>query len=346
MQNTCTTPQKAELTMLLSIVIPHYNLPREMLKRCIDSIIEQALPNGTYEIIIVDDGSEEQPLWLCNEYKNYNIKLINDNHGGPGHARNRGIEEAQGKYIQFVDADDYLFPNGDMLQCIAMLESERPQILRFGYIVKTDDRPDTIRPHKVNFSNTISGAVFMRDNNLSGSPCTYFFQRSLAIDNCIRFPEGIFHEDEEFNTLLHYHAQTLVASDAKPYCYRIREGSTTANSSSEFEKRRIDNMFTIIERVAAYRSTHTAGANIIQRAGITHKLHTLCVDVILNMMFNGMRADEIYDECESHLKPLGLFPLANADYSFKYRIFRSLANSRTGMKILRLIVPRKKPTKR
>ncbi len=332
--------------MLLSIVIPHYNLPKEMLKRCIDSIIEQAFPNGTYEIIIVDDGSLEQPLWIESEYHGYDIRLINNNHGGPGCARNKGIEEAQGKYIQFVDADDYLFPNGDMSQCIAMLESERPQILRFGYIVKTDDGPDTIKPHKVNFSNTISGAIFMRDNNLSGSPCTYFFQKSLATENGIRFPEGIFHEDEEFNTLLHYHAQTLVASDAKPYCYCIREGSTTANRSKEFEDRRIDNMFTIIERVAAYRSTHTAGANIIQRAGITHKLHTLCVDVILNMMFNGMRADEIYDECESRLKPLGLFPLAKANYSSKYKLFRSFANNRIGMKILRLIIPRKKPTKR
>lgn len=332
--------------MLLSIVIPHYNLPKEMLKRCIDSIIGQALPNGTYEIIIVDDGSLEQPLWIESKYHGYDIRLINNNHGGPGCARNKGIEEAQGKYIQFVDADDYLFPNGDMSQCIAMLESERPQILRFGYIVKTDDGPDAIKPHKVNFSNTISGAIFMRDKNLSGSPCTYFFQKSLATENGIRFPEGIFHEDEEFNTLLHYHAQTLVASDAKPYCYCIREGSTTANSSSEFEKRRIDNMFTIIERVAAYRSTHTAGANIIQRAGITHKLHTLCVDVILNMMFNGMRANEIYDECESRLKPLGLFPLAKANYSSKYKLFRSLANNRIGMKILRLIIPRKKPTKR
>ena len=332
--------------MLLSIVIPHYNLPKEMLKRCIDSIIGQALPNGTYEIIIVDDGSLEQPLWIESEYHGYDIRLINNNHGGPGCARNKGIEEAQGKYIQFVDADDYLFPNGDMSQCIAMLESERPQILRFGYIVKTDDGPDAIKPHKVNFSNTISGAIFMRDNNLSGSPCTYFFQKSLATENGIRFPEGIFHEDEEFNTLLHYHAQTLVASDAKPYCYCIREGSTTANRSKEFEDRRIDNMFTIIERVAAYRSTHTAGANIIQRAGITHKLHTLCVDVILNMMFNGMRANEIYDECESRLKPLGLFPLAKANYSSKYKLFRSLANNRIGMKILRLIVPRKKPTKR
>ena len=332
--------------MLLSIVIPHYNLPKEMLKRCIDSIIGQALPNGTYEIIIVDDGSLEQPLWIESEYHGYDIRLINNNHGRPGCARNKGIEEAQGKYIQFVDADDYLFPNGDMSQCIAMLESERPQILRFGYIVKTDDGPDAIKPHKVNFSNTISGAIFMRDNNLSGSPCTYFFQKSLATENGIRFPEGIFHEDEEFNTLLHYHAQTLVASDAKPYCYCIREGSTTANRSKEFEDRRIDNMFTIIERVAAYRSTHTAGANIIQRAGITHKLHTLCVDVILNMMFNGMRANEIYDECESRLKPLGLFPLAKANYSSKYKLFRSLANNRIGMKILRLIVPRKKPTKR
>ena len=55
---------------------------------------------------------------------------------------------------------------------------------------------------------------------------------------------------------------------------------------------------------------------------------------------------EIYDECMSRLKPMGLFPLAKANYSFKYIVFRLLANNRTGMKILRLIVPRKKPAKR
>ena len=334
------------MTMLFSIVIPHYNIPKEMLKRCIDSIIEQNLPKESYEVIIVDDGSRKEPSWLVSEYIDCNIKLINNNHGGPGSARNRGIEEAQGMYIQFVDADDYLLPNAHLKQCLAVLDAEKPQILRFGYIVKTEDSSINAKPYKIKFGNTISGAIFMRDNNLSGSPCTYFFLKSLATEHGIRFPEHIFHEDEEFNTILHYHAQTLIASNARPYCYCIREGSTTANRSREFENSRIDNMFTIIERLAAYKSTHAATANSIQNAGIAHKIHTLCVDVILNLMFDNRSAKEIYEECVSRLKPIGLFPLAKANYSFKYTVFRLLANSRTGMKILRLIVPRKKPTKR
>ena len=332
--------------MLLSIVIPHYNIPKQMLKRCIDSIIEQKLPKESYEVIIVDDGSEEQPSWLIREYHDCNIKLLINNHGGPGSARNRGIEEAQGTYIQFVDADDYLFPNTHLEQCLAVLSTAKPQVLRFGYIVKRGDSSINVKPYKIKFGNTISGAIFIRDNNLSGSPWTYFFLKSLATEKNIKFPENIFHEDEEFNTILHYHAQTLIVSNAIPYCYCIREGSTTANRSRDFENRRIDNMFTIIERLSTYKSTYAATADSIQSTGITHKIHTLCVDVILNLLFDNRSANEIYDECMSRLKPIGLFPLAKANYSFKYIVFRLLANNRTGMKILRLIVPRKKPAKR
>ena len=332
--------------MLLSIVIPHYNLPKEMLKRCIESITAQGMQEGDYEVIIIDDGSKEPPLWIEDEYKTCNIRLINNVHGGPGAARNKGIEAAQGKYIQFIDADDYLIADGQTLQCLAMLQEERPQILRFGYIVKTDDAPLKLQTRKITFSNTISGAMHMRDKNLSGSPCTYFFQKSLAIENGIEFSTDIFHEDEEFNTKLHYHAQTLIESDARFYCYRIREGSTTANRSKEFEARRIDDFFTIIEKIFQFKIKNTGTANVVQTAGIDHKLHTLCVDAILNMMFDNREANEIYGRCMSQLKPLGLYPLPKANYSLKYRIFRRLANSKGGMNTLRLIIPRKKPLKR
>ena len=332
--------------MLLSIVIPHYNLPKEMLKRCIESITAQGMQEGDYEVIIIDDGSKEPPLWIEDEYKTCNIRLINNAHGGPGAARNKGIEAAQGKYIQFIDADDYLITNGQMLQSLAMLQEERPQILRFGYIVKTDDAPLKLQTRKITFGNTISGAMHMRDKNLSGSPWTYFFQKSLAIENEIEFSTDIFHEDEEFNTKLHYHAQTLIESDARFYCYRIREGSTTANRSKEFEARRIDDFFTIIEKIFQFKIKNTGTANVVQTAGIDHKLHTLCVDAILNMMFDNREANEIYGRCMSQLKPLGLYPLPKANYSLKYRIFRRLANSKGGMNTLRLIIPRKKPLKR
>ena len=102
--------------MLLSVVIPHYNIPRKLLTACIDSIMGQGIPDDSYEIIIIDDESEEFPEWVCNTYSRHNIRLIRNPHGGPGAARNRGIDEAKGRYIQFVDADDYLLQNGQMAQ--------------------------------------------------------------------------------------------------------------------------------------------------------------------------------------------------------------------------------------
>ena len=80
--------------MFLSIIIPHYNLQRELLERCIESIVKQEMPSDDYEIIIVDDGSITPPVWVEELYPCTNIRLLNEPHGGPGAARNRGIEEA------------------------------------------------------------------------------------------------------------------------------------------------------------------------------------------------------------------------------------------------------------
>ena len=332
--------------MLLSIIIPHYNLTQELLERCINSIKEQDIPAGNYEIIVVDDGSIAPPIWIHKQYPEHNIRLILEKHNGPGAARNRGLEEAQGEYIEFIDADDYLLPNGELLQCLEIIEKEHPQIIRFNYIVQHNNQAVKNNPKIVKFSNTISGAIYMRDNNLSGSPCTYIFSKELAQKKNITFPEGLFHEDEEFNTKLHYHAQTLIASNATPYCYCIRKGSTTANTSSEFEERRLDNIFTIIERIAHFRDTQAGKSGEIQRSAINHKLHTLVVDAILNMMHAGKSAKETYNACASRLSPLSLYPLPKAAYSLKYRIFRILTSSLTGMRITRIITPRKKPAKR
>ena len=333
--------------MLLSVVIPHYNIPKELLTACIDSITDQGIPDDSYEIFIIDDESEEFPEWVCEKYSKQNIRLIRNPHGGPGAARNRGIDEAKGRYIQFVDADDYLLQNGQMAQCLAFLKEKNPQILRFAYKVKVNSKEEyTLQHRHVKFGSITSGAAFMRDNNLSGSPCTFFFQKELATGNNVRFSPDIFHEDEEFNTKLHYHAQTLIESDAILYCYCIREGSTTANSSKEFEAKRIEDFLTIIEKLATFREENHTTASSTQRAGITHKLDMLAVDAILNMMYDGRKACEIYTTCKTRLEPLGQFPLQKASYSYKYRIFRSLANTPTGMRILRAIIPDHKPAKR
>lgn len=91
----------------ISIVVPVYNAEK-CLKKCIDSIILQTYKN--IEIILIDDGSTDNSLNICKQYetKDKRIIVIHKENGGPSETRNLGIEKATGKFITFVDADDYI----------------------------------------------------------------------------------------------------------------------------------------------------------------------------------------------------------------------------------------------
>ena len=94
---------------VLSIIVPVYNVEK-YLKTCINSLLEQKL--DAYEIILVDDGSTDSSGGICDEYvkKHEKIQVIHKKNGGLSSARNTGIENAVGKYIGFVDSDDYIMP--------------------------------------------------------------------------------------------------------------------------------------------------------------------------------------------------------------------------------------------
>ncbi len=94
----------------ISIIIPVYNVEK-YIKKCVDSIINQTYKN--LEIILVDDGSSDNSGKICDEYKkrDYRIKVIHKENGGLSDARNKGVEIATGKYIGFVDSDDYIEEN-------------------------------------------------------------------------------------------------------------------------------------------------------------------------------------------------------------------------------------------
>ena len=91
----------------ISIIIPVYNAER-YLRQCIESVIAQTFKD--WEAILVNDGSKDGSLAICQEYasKDDRIKVIDKPNGGPSSARNRGLNEAQGKYVYFMDADDWI----------------------------------------------------------------------------------------------------------------------------------------------------------------------------------------------------------------------------------------------
>ncbi len=96
----------------ISIIIPLYNAEK-YIEKCLYSIKRQTYSN--YEIIIVDDGSKDNSLKMCEKFKNENkniiLKIFTQKNEGPSSARNRGIANAEGDYITFVDSDDYLEEN-------------------------------------------------------------------------------------------------------------------------------------------------------------------------------------------------------------------------------------------
>ena len=91
----------------LSIIIPAYNC-ESTIGRCLDNIIDERY-SDKYEIIIINDGSQDKTQQICENYKNKysNIILTNKKNGGVSSARNTGLDIAVGKYIIFIDSDDY-----------------------------------------------------------------------------------------------------------------------------------------------------------------------------------------------------------------------------------------------
>ena len=107
-----TTNKRGNKMKKISIIIPVYNAEK-YIEKCLYSIKKQTYSN--YEIIIVDDGSKDNSLKMCKKFKNENkniiLKIFTQKNEGPSSARNRGIANAKGDYITFVDSDDYLEEN-------------------------------------------------------------------------------------------------------------------------------------------------------------------------------------------------------------------------------------------
>jgi len=129
--------------VLISVIIPFYN-GSLLIRRCLDSVFSQTGDVYT-EVIIIDDGSTDNSVEIVRNYPK-TIKLLQQENQGPAAARNRGIEAASGKYLAFLDADDYWLP--DFLKETVRFLEESPEIIAVstGQLHKIPGKPDTIAP--------------------------------------------------------------------------------------------------------------------------------------------------------------------------------------------------------
>ena len=217
----------------ISIIIPVYNAIH-CLSQCLDSISNQTVSN--YEVILVDDGSQDGSSEICDEYakQDKRIIVIHKENGGVSSARNRGIEVCTGDYILFVDSDDFLsedyiesfFKYGDINNTIVIegcTVHEKNKTRYYRIIEKQYGKAD--------FSNAIS------DNELfkHGSPYGKLYISSIIKENNIKFIESI-HNYEDLLFFLEYleYIDVIKLSSDVGYHYNVFNG-VLHNRINDFE---------------------------------------------------------------------------------------------------------------
>lgn len=211
----------ASLTSVISVVIPAYNSAQHIIGS-IDSVLGQSI--SEFEIIVVDDGSKDNSKEVVEPYlTDPRIRYIyQENRGLPG-ARNTGAQHAKGKYLAFLDADDFLAPNA--------LERMRGEFERSGAtwgnvgVLKIEPARKTVRPARMPHGDLF--LAILQDDFITRCP---FFRASGFFALGMYDPDMRVREDWDINIRLIASGQPFVCIDEPLYHYTRTEGSITTGN--------------------------------------------------------------------------------------------------------------------
>lgn len=215
----------------ISIIVPVYRAEK-YLPDCIESLMAQTFTD--IEIILVDDGSPDASGAMCDEYvkKDPRIRVIHQSNQGVSVARNNGIDAAAGKYLMFVDSDDWVNPDFCRLP-YEVAEKHGADCIMFKYIWvengKYEQQSDFEDGVKSNYE-----AMCMMDQGVGIGPCNKLFRRELFAG--IRFPEGRRYEDIVVLPKLLQAANAIYYINTPLHYYRGNSGSSTHSYSHKANK--------------------------------------------------------------------------------------------------------------
>lgn len=216
--------------MKLSIIIPAFNVEK-YLPKCLDSILQQGCTD--FEVVVVNDGSTDGTRVLLDQYaaKYGNLKVITQANAGMSIARNRGLDEAQGEYVMFVDSDDWLFEDS-LTQLAQELQGE--DVVCFGAQKYIESSTAYIPNNRPINNETVSGWEYFNKQRLLPTEIHFVciwqraYRRDFLFANNLFFVEDIRRaEDDLFSTMVMYHAQMLKTIPLDVYVYRVRDNSIT-----------------------------------------------------------------------------------------------------------------------
>lgn len=347
----------------LSFIVPVYNVA-PYLRKCVDSLIHQDFSD--YEIVLIDDGSTDESGKICDEYlngkwemsnaKSVPIRVIHQPNAGLSAARNAGVKCAEGKYICFVDSDDYWEPNvlGGLM---AQVEREQLDVLRFDYQNvrlkvesgkrKEESEYEVFEPNKTpryidKRNGIVDGETYL--NTRMGYACyawRFILRRDIIlnlkseiinhkseIDDCL-FTPGIHFEDVDWLPRMMLRAKRVNSTTTTVYNYLVRQGSITqVQGNKEKIRKNVEDSIAIIINYKTYQKQHP------NCRWLYHMQSNIVVGTITSI------ARELY-ECRekyiSQFRRLDVFPVIIADQGKTYRRRAVLINI-LGIRLYSLII--------
>lgn len=232
-----------------SIIVPVFNV-EQYLKECLDSILNQSYKD--FELILVNDGSMDKSLEICEKYAELDSRviLINQPNEGVSAARNKGIELAKGKYIWFVDSDDFIKEEVLIKIYRKLTKDFNVDILGINnYHLYPDG---TMRKNFINgdVSKTIK-EDFFNYHIIEATPWINVFRREFLLKNNIRFNTELeIFEDNFFTNECIYKAKTISYLSDHLYVYRYLE--TSLSSKSKIDQIRNKNLQKLNEQIYCF----------------------------------------------------------------------------------------------
>lgn len=217
-----------------SIIVPVYKV-EPFIIRCIQSVLSQTFES--FELILVDDGSPDKSGHICDEFaiEDKRIKSIHTKNGGVSFARNIGINNAVGKWLIFLDADDCLFGNKALKEMYENITSVEADIYQFQILCKYKDFQE-ITSIKCGFY-TLTGLEYMKLKPKRGQASNYVFKKNIISKNGVYFPVGVrISEDQAFTYSYMCYCDTIKICNVLLYVYNVNENPHNSNSVSD-EKR-------------------------------------------------------------------------------------------------------------
>ena len=301
----------------LSFIVPVYNV-EAYLEKCVNSLQHQHLSKNEYEIILIDDGSKDVSGIICDQLAsdNRNITVIHQSNKGLSEARNAGMKVARGRYILFVDSDDYLEENV-LPELLTKMEEKDLDILRFQ-VRRVSENEDPSSPlfefASANNREIVTGKRYLQD--YMGYACyvwQFLFRSSFLLENSLWFKPGIIFEDTEWTPRVLALAKRVSSINLLVYDYLVREGSITRGS---VEKRTNGQLLLVSEMK---KQLNTVEEKNWHQGMIAHLVVTIITTAATSLYFKRK-------EILSQLKVMDVFPLSNYHSNKKGRRKIILAN--------------------